>query len=458
MFKLLRYFSITSFAAMIIVTPILAMLYRQVALKDLVELGERNNIALTQMFSNSLWPEFGPFLTSTSGLSDDALRAHPETARLNQAVRELMKNLSVAKIKVYNLAGRTVFSTETKQIGKDQSNNAGFLSARSGKAANEITHRGEMYSFEGVIQDRDIITSYIPIRSSGSSVSPIEAVFELYYDVTPLLQEIDRTQRLVVTAVILVLAGLYAVLFLIMKRADGIIKNQYAERKQAEETLKEQNRNLVILKKIGETILLSLELTPILEGILEKIMTLGVFDIGIIRLLDSSGSFLEPAATLGFRDPKNVQPKATETEGPATGRVFFEVLTSKGAYRIDDLSKVQGMRTFKKEGVQSAVVVPVHAENQILVTIQLGSRTPRSFSPSEIDLLEAIGSQMGVAIQKARLYEQTRDQAVELEKANKMQADFAAMIAHDLRSPLTAVTSIAALLEDGIAGPVNEEP
>jgi signal transduction histidine kinase len=31
------------------------------------------------------------------------------------------------------------------------------------------------------------------------------------------------------------------------------------------------------------------------------------------------------------------------------------------------------------------------------------------------------------------------------------------MIAHDLRSPLTAVRSSAAMLEDGLFGPVNDE-
>jgi len=241
MFKLLRYFSVTSFIAMIVVTPVLAVLYRHVALQDLVALGERNNIQLTQMFSNSLWPEFGLFLTSVSGLSDDALRAHPETARLNQAVRELMENLSVAKIKIYSLAGRTVFSTEAKQIGEDKGNNAGFLSARSGKVANEITHRDKFSAFDRIIENRDLISSYVPIRRSGSG-DTIEAVFELYYDVTPLLGTIDRTQKIVVVAVILVLAGLYGVLFLIVKRADGIIKRQYADLAAANTELEKANK------------------------------------------------------------------------------------------------------------------------------------------------------------------------------------------------------------------------
>jgi PAS domain S-box-containing protein len=45
----------------------------------------------------------------------------------------------------------------------------------------------------------------------------------------------------------------------------------------------------------------------------------------------------------------------------------------------------------------------------------------------------------------------------ERKRAEELQADFAAMIAHDLRSPLTSVISTAAMLEDGLFGPVNDE-
>ena len=45
----------------------------------------------------------------------------------------------------------------------------------------------------------------------------------------------------------------------------------------------------------------------------------------------------------------------------------------------------------------------------------------------------------------------------ELARANLDRADFSAMIAHDLRSPLMAVTGVAGLLRENAAGEVNEE-
>ena len=43
------------------------------------------------------------------------------------------------------------------------------------------------------------------------------------------------------------------------------------------------------------------------------------------------------------------------------------------------------------------------------------------------------------------------------EALEKLRADFTAMIIHDLRSPLTALLSAVAILEDGLAGPLSQE-
>lgn len=233
MFRLLRYFSITSLIAFIVVVIVLGVFYRQMAVNDLMALGESRNVALTQAFANSLWPQFAPFVASASGLSGDEIRARPEIAQLHQAVLAQMNGLQVVKVKVYNLDGLTVFSTQASQIGEDKSNNAGFIAARAGRVASELTHRDTFSAFEGVVENLDVLSSYIPVRR-GSPSGPIEGVFEIYTDVTPLLQRIETTQRNIVIFVSLALALLYAALFLIVRRADAIIRRQYAEIKQAE--------------------------------------------------------------------------------------------------------------------------------------------------------------------------------------------------------------------------------
>ena len=94
-----------------------------------------------------------------------------------------------------------------------------------------------------------------------------------------------------------------------LTRANEQLEQRYEElrgahslREQTEETLRERNRERVILKTISETILGTLDLKLILEQILDHAMLAGSFDLGNIRLFESTGTTLEepsPRAT-GF--------------------------------------------------------------------------------------------------------------------------------------------------------------
>ncbi len=239
MFKLLRYFSGMSLVTIVLASILLGVFYRRTVLSDLMEVGEGKNVALTQAFANSLWPEFAQYVQAVSGLDGETLRARSETAQFYQAVQGLMRGLSVVKVKVYNLDGLTVFSTQASQIGADKSTNSGFLTAKAGGVVSKITHRDNFNAFENTIENRDVLESYIPIRR-GNGIGPIEGVIELYDDVTPLLDRIDGSQRRVVLGVSGILAALYACLFLVVRHADRILQKQHGDLKNARNELEER--------------------------------------------------------------------------------------------------------------------------------------------------------------------------------------------------------------------------
>jgi signal transduction histidine kinase len=236
MFRLLRYFSSLSLLIIVLVAGLLGVFYRQIILHELIALGESQNVVLTRTFANSLWLQFAPFVTAAAGWSAEELRAHPETMQLRHAVRALMQGTSIVKVKVYNLDGLTVFSTDAKQIGEDKRGNAGFLAARAGQVASELTFRKTFSAFEQTIEDRNVLSSYLPIRR-GEPDGSIDGVFELYDDVTPLVRRIERTQRYVVLGVGLILMALYGVLFLIVRHGDRLIRRQHTALQEARDGL-----------------------------------------------------------------------------------------------------------------------------------------------------------------------------------------------------------------------------
>ena len=253
-FRLLRYFSITSLTVFVVVIGLLVVLYGHIAKSDLIRLGEKNNVALTQAFANSVWPTYASYFTSVKEIDGDGLRGRPETANIRQSVLDLMRGLSVVKVKVYNLDGLTVFSTEEKQMGNDKSTNTGFLSARNGQVASELTHRDSFSAFEEVIEDRDVLSSYLPIRRHDGGV---EGVFEIYTDITPLLRAISQTQTNIAIGVTALLLVLYIGLFLIVKRAQGIISNQHSiiscHNESLEATVQKRTGELISAKEMAES-------------------------------------------------------------------------------------------------------------------------------------------------------------------------------------------------------------
>lgn len=221
MFKLKRHFSIASLLGIVAAITILTLLYGSIATDALIEQETRANVALTRAFANAIWPVYGEFVKEQKTTSREQLLAHPTTAQIEQDVRLHMQGLNVAKIKIYNLTGLTVFSTENSQIGQSKSGNLGFAKAKDGQPASELTFRNEFYSFEGEISDRNILASYIPIQKHNNS--EVEAVFELYSDVTPLVKKLKNTQWHVAIGVFSTLAVLYLFLYIIVYRADKII-------------------------------------------------------------------------------------------------------------------------------------------------------------------------------------------------------------------------------------------
>ena len=245
MFKLLRYPLITSLTVFILITIVLALFYNQAVKNDLTKLEENKNIALTKSFANSLWPQFASFANSDiTEMTASELMVHPEVQSFHQAVLAQMKGLSVLKMKIYNLDGLTVYSSEFEQIGENKYDNLGFQAGLAGQTASELTYRDNFNAFEGMITDRDIVESYVPIRQGNDLGNPVEAVTELYSDVTPFLKTITSTQNRLVQGIALLLLLLFITLFFIIWRADKILLQQYRSLEHVNTELAKRSKKL----------------------------------------------------------------------------------------------------------------------------------------------------------------------------------------------------------------------
>jgi signal transduction histidine kinase len=101
--------------------------------------------------------------------------------------------------------------------------------------------------------------------------------------------------------------------------------------------------------------------------------------------------------------------------------------------------------------------VPLIAKDETLGVIAFFSGEERSFSEQEIELLNTLAGQSAVAIQNAQLYDQTKQQRAELERANKAKDEFLSVVSHELRTPLNIVLGYSQMLREGMLGAIVPE-
>lgn len=236
MFPLLRYFSVASAVTMVVATVLLTYVYWKTATLELVRQAEAENSNLAVVLSNTVWPGYAGHVSSASELDGDALRAHVQTAKLHEELMSLVRGLPILKVKIYHPNGLTVYSSDAAQMGESKSGSQGFqTSIDLGKPVSEFSYRDSFSAFSGLKSNRNLVESYLPIVSDDGAVT---GVFELYTDVTSKVARIEEITTNLTFGLLAIFGVLYGVLFLVTRRADRILKNQYAEQEDSQARLR----------------------------------------------------------------------------------------------------------------------------------------------------------------------------------------------------------------------------
>ncbi len=223
-FKLTRYFSLLSLILLLLAGTLLGTLVRQHEITQMERVAEDRNVNMTQMLGNLLRLDMDHLISRSLGQTRAELQAQPDIRPLHDKLARLIQGSDIAKVKIYSLTGITVFSTEAAQIGEDKSGNAGFIAARNGQIASELVHRNHFSATERVLEDVDLLSSYVPVLDGGQVV----AVFEQYQDVTKLMHHIEQSLWQMGMIIFAVLSALYLMLLAVVRHAQTALTAQEA--------------------------------------------------------------------------------------------------------------------------------------------------------------------------------------------------------------------------------------
>jgi diguanylate cyclase (GGDEF)-like protein len=238
MLNILRYSQVITLGVLVGVVVVLSLLYRGLVVDSLVQSETDANVAFTKTFANAIWPKHWTFVMNAGSLPRATLATRPEIDAIEDALRPLANGLNVVKVKIYDLNGLTVFSTDRRQIGEDKSANPGFRRARDGYAASEITFRDRFDAWEGELSERNLIASYVPIHLHEAE--PVEGVFEVYRDVTELVARMQRDQRRIIAGVLGAMALVWLVMQVLLSHYQRRLAEEERQRRAQEEWMRHQ--------------------------------------------------------------------------------------------------------------------------------------------------------------------------------------------------------------------------
>ncbi len=139
------------------------------------------NITVTKLFINELYPKISSMLKLKEEPNRQRGLEGEELDIVDKRIKGFMLGTDILKIKIYSLNGITLYSSEKSQIHQDKSFSQLIKNASQGKVASQITHRGKFSALEGEVFDKDLVSSYLPIRDNLGSVL---GVAEIYTDRT----------------------------------------------------------------------------------------------------------------------------------------------------------------------------------------------------------------------------------------------------------------------------------
>ena len=175
------------------------------------------NLAMTEIFGSEVWHELKPLLPDRTDSAEQA-RSNRNLPAIDAIVRRFSRNTDIVKVKIFDVKGLTLYSSEPRQIGEDKSQTSGFINALAGKAVSELTARGSFRGFDGDLYDIDLVSSYVPVHEAGRIV----CIVEIYTNRTGEIRHTEQQLRELLHKLVPTFLGLFVVLLFFFRQADRV--------------------------------------------------------------------------------------------------------------------------------------------------------------------------------------------------------------------------------------------
>jgi signal transduction histidine kinase/HAMP domain-containing protein len=232
--------------------------------------------------------------------------------------------------------------------------------------------------------------------------------------------------------------------------AEALEKRQ-AEAEITAKQIHKQRQQQNALYDLNLAITSTLDLATVLNALLEKISALFPSCAATVSWINKQSGALEVIAQ------RNLDGAG---EAPLEEGLPLVVMTRQSHLAIANAQldpRTTNPEFFRRHRLFSYLGMPLIAKKETLGVLSFYTKEERAFTSEELNFLNALVNQAAIAIFNSRLYQQTRNQAAELEKSNKIKDEFLGVMSHELRTPLNIIMNYAEALRMGTFGEITPD-
>lgn len=246
-FKLLLYYSITSFIVISIVSFVVGEIFSRMERNALIERSEKYAGYIVSNINHALYEKF--FIPSIKDYGQvDKENDHEQLEKLGNIIKSNIYGLNIKKIYLFDMDGQVIYSNIQDHTGYvlEKGKNYELDYALNGLPSTSLQPAGLVDS-KGALEEETLLESYYPVYEYINGVvnsNKQVGVIEIYQDIKDLDIQIAGTHRKAVIMTSSSMVLLFLTLLLIVKKASSVIRlktNQLIEaRNHLEEKVEER--------------------------------------------------------------------------------------------------------------------------------------------------------------------------------------------------------------------------
>ncbi len=170
--------------------------------------------------------------------------------------------------------------------------------------------------------------------------------------------------------------------------------------------LDQQARRLALLNRLSTRLAQTLDVQEIYRIVLDELRgALGAFSAGLVLIESEDVGRLVQVSPAKLMPQEEMLLPLKDNESVTIVQETHRALASPDVLHDPIFEKAWDV--LRKRGTQALLIVPLVVGEKVLGTIGIDFDTPHTFSDAEIELAETIAGQASLAIEKARLYNET---------------------------------------------------